>query len=130
MDTVADHGGGGEHEDAGGTLRPDQGRTDRVAVHVRQIAVEHDDVVVVEHRLLDPGGTVVGDVGPETAVAQTLADVVGQLNLVLHDEHPHGTILPQAASHGGHMVVTLRSATGEHHHVIRPTRSDVCGGPV
>ena len=33
--------------------RSDQGRTDGVAVHLRQVAVEHDDVVVVEHRLFD-----------------------------------------------------------------------------
>ena len=67
-----------------------------------QIAIENDHVVVVEQCLLHAGGPVVRDIRPEPAITQSLADVVGQLDLVLHDEHPHRTILPQAPSHRGH----------------------------
>jgi len=74
----------------------------RVAVHLGQIAVEDDDVVVVQHGLFDCAGAVVRDVRPEAAIAQPFTDVVGQVNLVLHDEHPHGPILHQGGSQGRH----------------------------
>ena len=62
---------------------------DPVAVHGRQVAVEHDHVVVGAGRALQGCRAVVDHVDGETGVAQTLADPVGQRDVILHDQHSH-----------------------------------------
>ena len=102
LDPVMDRGGRRQHEDAclGGC--PHQRGTHGIAVHLGEVAVEDDDVVAGHEGLFDTAGTVVGHVGPDPLVAQSLADVVGEIDLILDDEYPHWTILPQGRSHAGH----------------------------
>ena len=46
------------------------------------------------------GRAVVGHVRADALVAQAVGDVVGQLGLILHHQHPHGAIVHQRGSHG------------------------------
>ena len=68
---------------------------DPVAVHGRQVAIEHDHVVVGTRRALQGRRPVVDHVDGEPGVAQALADPVGQHNVILHDQDPHLHILHQ-----------------------------------
>jgi hypothetical protein len=89
VDPVVDVGGRRQHQDADGRAVAHQPAADLVAVHGRQIAVEHDDVVVGTGRALQSCRAVVDHVDGETGVAQTLADPVGQRDVVLHDQDSH-----------------------------------------
>ena len=68
-------------------------RQTRVAVHARQVAVEHDHVVLGAGRALQGGRAVVDHVDGEPRVAQTLADPVGERDVILHDQHSHAHIV-------------------------------------
>src|SRR5262249_37901975 len=62
VDEVVRGGRGGEHEDSAATAGVDDLGADLVAVQTRQVAVEHDHVVVVADRPGEPRHTVEGDV--------------------------------------------------------------------
>ena len=89
VDPVLDVRGRGQHQDAAGRAVAHQPAADPVAVHGRQVAVEHDHVVVGAGRALQGCRAVVDHVDGETRVAQTLADPVGQRDVILHDQHSH-----------------------------------------
>ena len=89
VDPVLDVGGRGEHQDAAGRAVAHQPAANPVAVHGRQVAVEHNHVVVGAGRALQGGRAVVDHVDGETRVAQALADPVGQRDVILHDQYSH-----------------------------------------
>ena len=62
-----------------------------VAVHLGQVAVEDDDVVGVDARLVERLGAVGGDVDGHALAAQAARDGVRDARLVLGDQHPHGS---------------------------------------
>ena len=70
---------------------------DLVAVRARDVAVEHDDVVLVDRELLERGVSVARDVGGDRLEAQPVADGFGEVELVLDDQHPHALSLGRGA---------------------------------
>ena len=66
VDPILDVGGRGEHQDAAGRAVAHQLAADLVAVHGRQVAVEHDHVVVGAGRALQGCRAVVDHVDGET----------------------------------------------------------------
>jgi hypothetical protein len=64
-------------------------------MHNREIAVEHHHVVARATRTVKRSGTVVRDVYREPGIAQSLADPIGEDDVVLHDQYPHRIIVPQ-----------------------------------
>ena len=88
-------GGRGQHEDAGCRRPGNQVSGHRVAVHPRQPAVEHDDVVAGERGYLHRGRAVVGHVHGHALVAQAFRYAVGEHLLILHNQHSHDPMVPQ-----------------------------------
>ncbi len=66
-----------------------------VAVHRRQVAVQHDHVVAVHEPLLQSGLAVVCEVRRDPAVAQTVSDVLGKFDVILDHKHAHADIVHQ-----------------------------------
>jgi hypothetical protein len=62
-----------------------------VAVQLRQVAIEHDDVVLVHARLVQRLGAVVGDIHRHGLAAQAAGDRVGEAGFVFGDQYTHGT---------------------------------------
>jgi hypothetical protein len=83
-----------EHQDArcgaGGRESP----ADLVAVHLRQVAVQNDDVIVVEARLVEAAAAVESHIYCHALKSQAARDGGSESLLVFDDEHAHGTILP------------------------------------
>ena len=69
-----------------------QRAADVVAVHLGQVAVEHDDVVGVDARLVERGGAVGGDVDGHALAAQPARDGGGDAGLVLGDQDAHARL--------------------------------------
>ncbi len=67
-----------------------------------EVAVQDDDVIAIHQRLLDAGCSVVCDVGADAPIAQPVGNVVGQLDVVLNDQHSHSAILHQTGSQRCH----------------------------
>ena len=63
---------------------------DVVAVQLGQVAVEHDDVVGHDARLVERRRAVAGDVDRHALAAQPARDGAGDPGLVLGDQHAHG----------------------------------------
>ena len=63
---------------------------DVVAVDRRQVAVEHDDVVGEDARLVERGAAVAGDVDRHALAPQAARDGGGDARFVLGDQHTHG----------------------------------------
>ena len=84
---------GGKHEDAGGFLALRQAAADLVAVHARQVAVEENDLVAVDQRLLQAGFAVEGDVDRHARLAEAAGDDIGQPFVILHDQDAHACIV-------------------------------------
>ena len=89
LDAIVHGGGGGQHQDAAIALRGDQLAADIVAVEAGKVAVEHDDVVGVDRRLLQRGSAVESDIDGEPVAAQAPRDRVREVALVLHQQHAH-----------------------------------------
>ena len=62
-----------------------------VAVHLGQVAVQHDDVVGVDARAVERLGAVGRDVDGGAVAAQALGDGGGDARLVLGEQHAHMT---------------------------------------
>ena len=82
-----------------------QRHADRVAVHRRDIAVEHHHVVAVYAALLQRRRPVVREVGGEPAIAQPLRDVAGELDVILDHQHAHMDIVLHDGSQHHHTRV-------------------------
>ena len=93
VDPIIDVRGRGEHQDAAGRAVAHQPAADPVAVHGRQVTIEHDHVVLSTCRALQSCRPVVDHVDREPGIAQTLADPIGQHNVILHDQDSHRHIL-------------------------------------
>ena len=76
-------------------LRPDEIKTGGLQPvgHGRQVAVEDEHVVVGIRRALQCCSAVVHHIAGAPGVAQTLADPLGQPNVILHDPHPRSVRL-------------------------------------
>lgn len=84
------HGtGGGEHQDPGPGAGGDEPARHVVAVHPRQVAVQDDDVVVVQPQVGEGGVTAVHRVDGEPGPPQSGGDQLRQDLLVLGDQYPH-----------------------------------------
>ena len=88
-DALGDGGCCREHQDAGLRLGLDQRRADLVARDDRQVAVEHQHVVVVDARPLEAGLAVIGDVHCHRVEPQAFRDRVRELPLVFDDQYAH-----------------------------------------
>ena len=78
-----------EHQDARAGRLGGEVPGDLVAVRARDVAVEHDHVVGVDRELLQRGVAVAGDVGGDRLETQPIADRLGEVELVLDDQHAH-----------------------------------------
>ena len=94
VDPVIGLAGRGQHQDPGATWAPGQPCADIVPVHRRQVAVEHDDVVRPEPGLVQPGRAVADHVHGDALVTQAGGDGLRHHLVVLHDQHPHASIMP------------------------------------
>ena len=92
-DTILDAVQRGQHQHGCGLART-QRCQQREAVKPRQHAIEHDGVVAALQRQVQPVHAVVGQVDDVALLRQTLAQVLGQLALVLDHENFHGDIVP------------------------------------
>ena len=86
---VLDPGRRGQHQHPGPPALLDQRLAHPVAVHPGQVAVEHDDVVVVDRGLPQPGRAVERDVDRHAVALQPERDRLGQLRLILDHQHAH-----------------------------------------
>jgi hypothetical protein len=90
-DPVAGGVAGGQHQHPGrlaGVVGPDA--PDHLdAVEAGQVQVQADHVVVVDAHLVDRLLAVVGDVDGVALPTQAARDRVGQVGLILDDQHPH-----------------------------------------
>src|SRR5262249_229228 len=94
------------------TARSDDGPGDLVAARPRDVAVEHRDVVRVDAQQLQRGVAVAGDVGRDRFEPQAIADGVGQIGLVLDDQHTRARMVT-----GVHISPAYRKPhTGRQHH--------------
>ena len=94
-DQVIDGPGGSQHQHPTSTLAGDELGAELIAVHTRQVAVEHDHLVVIDERACESGGAIECDVHCHTRLPQSERDRLGHLLVVLDHEHPH---LHQATS--------------------------------
>jgi hypothetical protein len=88
--------GGGEHEDRHATAAGDDASGDLVTGGPGNVPVENGDVVRVEVQQLQRGVAVTGDVGRDRFQAEAIADGVGQIGLVLDEQHTHASRLGPA----------------------------------
>jgi hypothetical protein len=95
VNPIVDVGGRGQHQDAAGRAVPHQPAADPVAVHGRQVTIEHDHVVGGTGCALQGRRSVVDHIDGEPGVAQALADPVRQDHVILHDQDSHRLILHQ-----------------------------------
>ena len=89
LDALGDGGRGGEHEDPRRALLADEPAADVVAVDDRQVAVEHDGVVVDDRGAAQRRRAVERDVDRAAGLAQAARQRVGEQRLVLGDQHAH-----------------------------------------
>ena len=92
--------GGREHEDRDAAARGDDPPGDLVAGGPGDVAVEHGDVVGVDAQQLERGVAVAGDVGGDRLEPQPVADGLGEVELVLDDQH-HAWLRSYAPGHIG-----------------------------
>ena len=88
-DAVAQPARGGEHQDARGGVRGGQPPADLVAVHPREVAVEDDDVVVVQDGLVVAAQAVQRHVDGHAAQPQSTGHGAGESLFVFDDEYAH-----------------------------------------
>ena len=89
LDELVGRARGGEHQDLRARLLGGQGPADHVAVDLGQVAVEHDDVVGIDARLVERGGAVGGDVDGHSLAPEAARDRGGDAGLVLGDQDSH-----------------------------------------
>ena len=103
FDPVLYRARGGQHKDAGGRPLGHEQAADLIAMDARQIAVEDDDVVLVDRQVTERIGAVQGDIDGHAFLAQAGGDGFGQHLVIFDDEQSHGHALS----------VGLPSARGE-----------------
>ena len=96
VDEVVDSRGCREHQEAAVGLFRAQRPADVVAVHGGQVAVEHDDVIGRQTRLVERAGAVVRDVDGHALTPKPAGDRVCDPAFVLGQEHAH----PKQGSEG------------------------------
>ena len=101
---VVDHRRGGEHQHPAATLAVHELGAELIAVHARQVAIEHDHVVLVDRGARETGRAVESDVHGHARLAQAERDRLGHLLVVLDHKHPHG----RSAFHGRTSLQTRR----------------------
>jgi hypothetical protein len=87
LDPVVDGPRGGQHQDARGATG--ELSTQLITVDDRQVAIEHDDVILVGSGQFLTLAAVVGDIHGHAFSTQTLRDRVAQDPLVLDDQDAH-----------------------------------------
>ena len=93
----------GQHKHPRGCVVIHQLAADLVAVHARQVAVEHDHVIRVDGHVHQRVRAVQRDIDRHALAAKSLGDRLGQPGLVLHDQHSHRT---KGSRIEGHSQVT------------------------
>ena len=88
--------GRGEHEDRGAAAGGDDVLGDLVPGRPGNVSVQHGDVIGVETQQLQSGVAVAGDVRGDRLEAQTVADGLRHVGLVLDDQHAHAPMLEPA----------------------------------
>jgi len=97
----------GEHEDAGLAPGGSEPSADLVAVNVRQVAVQRDQVAGRDERLLEPRSTVAGQVNGHPLATQAASDDLGQGVLIFDDQYTHLGLYFTA--HGSIVIFAYRS---------------------
>jgi hypothetical protein len=98
-DPLVDLGGGGQQQHPHRPPARHQRLAHLVAVHDRQVTVQHHHVVVVDADAFQRRSAVVDHVHGVRVAAQPLGHRVGQQRLVLDHQDPHAPMVPQAVSH-------------------------------
>ena len=88
-DEVVDAAGRRQHQHLGVRTLGGEGAADVVAVHVREVTVEHHDVIGGGERLAQGGLAVAREVDRHALAAQPARDRVAHPGLVLGDQHAH-----------------------------------------
>jgi hypothetical protein len=94
VDPVIGRARRGQHQDPRAAGAAGQPRAYIVAVYLRQVTVEHDDVIGRQLGLVQPGRAVAGHVHGDSLVTQTRGDGPGHHLVVLHDQHAHALMMP------------------------------------
>ena len=89
VDEIVHGPGGCEHEHAGPAIRLHHAAADLVAVHARQVAVEHDHVVVGLECTRQTRRAVEGDIDSHVRSPEPHPDRLSQLGIVFDHQHPH-----------------------------------------
>ena len=92
LDAVADRAGRGQHQHPRLAVLGDEPAADQIAVHARQVTVEHDDVVGVQRDVCDRVGAVERDVDGHALGAQSFGQRPSETLVVFDDQHPHGSL--------------------------------------
>jgi hypothetical protein len=95
-DAVLDRSGGREHQDLALAPVRHERAADLVAAHVRQVAIEHEHVVVGDGDVRERRAPVVGEVNRDPLAAQPDGERLRQLHVILDEQHSH-TSLPMLA---------------------------------
>jgi hypothetical protein len=80
---------GGQHQQPAAPAAVDEPRTHLIAVKSGQIAIEHDHVVIVDHRAGQAGLAVERDIDSHVFVPQPGRNRLGQLSVVFDHKHAH-----------------------------------------
>ncbi len=86
---VVEATGRGEHQHAAAGVERVDPAAHLVAVHDRDVAVEHDGVVVVDGEALERRTPVVHGIRGDRLTAQAVADRLREIDLVFDHEHAH-----------------------------------------
>jgi hypothetical protein len=86
-----DSAGRGQHQDPGLGLLAPHDATHLIAVHSREIPIEHQHVIAKHLGLEECRGAVGGDVDGHPLAPQAAGNRIGETTLVFGDQHAHDT---------------------------------------
>jgi hypothetical protein len=83
----------GQHQHPAAAPGGDEPRAHLIAVNGREVAIEHDHVVIVDERAGQPSPAVESDIDRYPRLAQAGGDRLCQFLVVLDHKHPHSPLL-------------------------------------
>ncbi len=93
LDEVLDLRRSGQHQHPAAAAGGDEPGAHLVSVDAREVAIEHDHLIVVDERAREAGLAVQRDVDRHPSFAQPGGDRQRQFLVVLDHKHPHWTLL-------------------------------------
>ena len=107
----------GQHQHPAAAAGGDEPRAHLIAMDGRQVAIEHDHVVIVDQRARQARLAVQRDIDRHPRLAQAGGDRLGQFLVVLDHKHPHRPLLLRCkvaagVFHGGFTGCGAQTAAG------------------